>query len=206
MFECHRIEQTWVDKCNRMDEIWVPSTFNIQTFSASGVDQNKMKVIPLGVDSDKYRPALEPMTIPGKRKYTFLSICHFDLRKGIDILIRIFAREFKDEDVCLIIKTRASSQEEIHNQQAMINQSVMNEIGRSLDSIILISTIGAWTEEQMAQLYISADCYVLPTRGEGWNLTIMEAMACVVPVITTSWSAHLDFVNQSNGYLISCHH
>ncbi len=34
-------------------------------------------------------------------------------------------------------------------------------------------------------------------------MTVMEAMATGIPVITTNWSAHLDFMNDSNGYLIA---
>ena len=47
---------------------------------------------------------------------------------------------------------------------------------------------------QLGVLYRSSDCFVLPTRGEGWGLPIIEAMACGVPVIATSWSAQCDFM------------
>jgi glycosyltransferase involved in cell wall biosynthesis len=55
----------------------------------------------------------------------------------------------------------------------------------------------------MPDLYRAADCFVLPTRGEGWNLPALEALACGVPVITTAWSAHLDWLNQENAFLIA---
>src|SRR5262249_59992479 len=37
MFETDRIPASWVEPCNEMDEIWVPSAFNVQTFARSGV-------------------------------------------------------------------------------------------------------------------------------------------------------------------------
>lgn len=40
---------------------------------------------------------------------------------------------------------------------------------------------------QMPSLYKSADCFVLPTHGEGWGLPTMEAMAMGLPTITTNW-------------------
>ena len=55
----------------------------------------------------------------------------------------------------------------------------------------------------MPTLYRSADCFVLPTRGEGWGMPILEAMACGLPTIATGWSAQKDFFNDKNGYLIN---
>ncbi len=40
---------------------------------------------------------------------------------------------------------------------------------------------------QLATLYRSADCYVSTTRGEGWGLPLLEAMACGLPAIATDW-------------------
>lgn len=58
------------------------------------------------------------------------------------------------------------------------------------------------TREALRELYRSADCFVLPTRAEGWGLPILESMACGVPAITTRYSAQLDYVDEQNGYLL----
>jgi glycosyltransferase involved in cell wall biosynthesis len=47
------------------------------------------------------------------------------------------------------------------------------------------------------------DAFVLPTRGEGWGLPIMEAMAVGLPVIVTNFSAMLDYVHEEWGYPIA---
>jgi glycosyltransferase involved in cell wall biosynthesis len=204
MFECNRLPIGWENYCNMMDEIWVPSHFNYKTFVESGVKPEKLKVMPLGINVDSFHPSGTEMKIDLKRKYTFLTICSsWDPRKGLETLVEAFFEEFKeDEDVCLIIKTRAANQQEMNDQQKRINQCAIRVSGKVRTSIILITTSESWTDERVSQLYNSADCYVLPTHGEGWNLTAMEAMACELPVITTNWSAHLDFINQKNGYLI----
>lgn len=204
MFECNRLSYSWTKRCNLMDEIWVPSEFNRITFIKSGVAPHKIRVMPYGVDTQMFYPNITPLTIPGQRKYTFLSVCSFDERKGIETLISAFLEEFSAvEDICLVIKTRASTDEEIVRQQGYIDTLAMKIGHRDRSSVILLSTTQGWTEEQLAALYNSANCYVLPTRGEGWNLTVMEALAAGLPVITTNWSAHLDFLNDTNSYLIS---
>jgi glycosyltransferase involved in cell wall biosynthesis len=207
MYELSGIPSWWVEKCNQMDEIWVPSSFNQQTFTTSGVDQNKLRVMPLGVNPLTFSPDAIPLTIR-KQRYTFLSVISgfssgfSDRRKGIDVLLPAFLEELSEsEDVCLVIKTHATSEDEVRNQQAFIDRLSHEITGKTRDSIVLISSCQPWTEEEMGRLYRAADCYVFPTRGEGWNMTVMEAMATGIPVITTNWSAHLDFMNDSNEIL-----
>lgn len=203
MYECSRLPFTWVRRCSMMDEIWVPSSFNQQTFAQSGIPAHRIQLIPYGVDSQLFQPRSVSLPIPGKRAYTFLSVCSFDERKGIHALLAAFCAEFAEtEDVCLIIKTRASSPSEIEAQQALVDQIATQVSGGPRSSIILISNLGGWSELELAYLYNSANCYVLPTRGEGWSMTVMEAMASSLPVITTSWSAHMDYLDANNSYLI----
>ena len=47
---------------------------------------------------------------------------------------------------------------------------------------------------EYAALFRVADCFVLPTHGEGWCRPCMEAMAAGLPAIVTGWSGHTDFM------------
>jgi len=48
---------------------------------------------------------------------------------------------------------------------------------------------GKWPVDQIREFYLSSNCYVSATRGEGFGLPEMEASLCGRPVITTNWGA-----------------
>jgi len=56
------------------------------------------------------------------------------------------------------------------------------------------------TFEELVQLYNSAHCFLLPTFGEGWGLTLCEAMATGCPCIATAVTGCADFFNEQVGY------
>ena len=59
-------------------------------------------------------------------------------------------------------------------------------------------------EKELVEVYNHADCFVSPTRGEAFGLTIAEAKACGLPVIVTkdSNSGHMDFCNDDSTLFI----
>jgi len=59
-----------------------------------------------------------------------------------------------------------------------------------------------FTEFEMPQLFKAADAFVLPSRGEGWGMPVMEAMAMGIPAISTNCSGLVDFMNENNSLLI----
>lgn len=209
MLEVTGIPKTWVDNANRMDEIWVPSHFNVQTFRDSGV-KVPIHVIPLGIDPHFFNPDINSFR-PGQA-YVFLSVFEWGERKDPGKLLRAFAREFRrHEDVMLICKV-------INNDGSVNIPQEITDLLLPADHAPVVIALNypvagfhrdvtfMFTPEipdyQLGTLYRSADCFVLPTRGEGWGMPILEAMACGLPVITTNWSAQTDFINEHNAYLL----
>ena len=48
--------------------------------------------------------------------------------------------------------------------------------------------------EDMAALYSASDLFILPTRGEGFGIPLVEAQACGTPVATTNFAAGRELV------------
>jgi glycosyltransferase involved in cell wall biosynthesis len=174
-----------------MDEVWVPATFNVETFQNSGV-KVPIRVMPLGVDVDYFHPGIRGFR-PSER-FTFLSVFEWGERKAPEVLLRAFAEEFKEsEDVMLLLS--------VFNRDPSID--VEHEIAKlALPNCppIAVMVNPEFADYQMGSLYRSADCFVLPTRGEGFGMPVLEAMACGVPTIATDWSGPSDFLHEGIGY------
>ena len=203
MFETDRIPQSWVDGCNAMDEVWVPSEFNRETFASSGVDPSKIQVTPVGIDTNFYNPAnVVPLSIKGLRDFNFLSVFQWNRRKGWDILLKAYLHAFSpQDDVSLVLRTYPDYIKEPPIPERIAKY--IHSLGfdpKNIPPIILYQDF--IPEELMPNLYKAADCFVLPTRGEGWGLPYMEAMAMGLPTIGTRWSANLTFMDDTNSYLI----
>jgi len=192
MLEVDGVPDEWVRHINRMDEVWVPSTFNEQTFRESGVTR-PIHVMPLGIDPQYFNPHIRGRRDP--RRFTFLSIFEWGERKAPEILLRAFADEFdKDDDVVLFCKV-------MNNDPAVVVRRQVAELAlRPGGGRIVISENEMVPSYQLGSLYRSADCFVTCTRGEGWGMPALEAMACGLPVIATDWSAQHDFLNDEVAY------
>ena len=64
MFETDSIPPDWVGRLNQMDEVWVPTSFNLETFANAGVTV-PIHVVPGGIDATLFRPALAPVARSG---------------------------------------------------------------------------------------------------------------------------------------------
>lgn len=192
MLEVTGIPREWVRQANLMDEVWVPSKFNKMTFQDSGVNV-PIHVIPLGIDPAYFSPAIRSNKL--KETYTFLSNFEWGERKAPEILLKAFSDEFSvSEPVALVCK--------VNNFDGGVNiHSQIENLGlRSGGGRIVIAENAILKNYDLGALYASADCFVLPARGEGWGMPILEAMACGLPVIATNWSAQTDFMTEQNAF------
>lgn len=203
MFETDRLPAGWVEACAAFDEIWVPSRFNLESFARAGVPADRLQVVPVGIDAARYDPArVEPLDLPGRRGFTFLSVFDWSRRKGWDVLLEAYGRAFRaSEDVCLVLRT--SDRRGRPGSLASVVAAAFDRLGLpsgARPAVLVLEEPLA--EDDMPRLYRTADAFVLPTRGEGWGLPLMEAMASGLPVIATRWGAHLDFLTDDTGFLI----
>jgi glycosyltransferase involved in cell wall biosynthesis/GT2 family glycosyltransferase len=190
-FETEGIPASWVEPCNRVREVWVPSRFNARTFADAGVDPERIHVVPYPVDTDRLRPGRAGGRPPGA-PVTFLSVFEWTWRKGWDVLLRAWAEEFAaDDPVRLLVVTyrgAGAAGEGGVEEQAVAHLAALGAGPDEVADIELV--LDPVPHAAMADLYASADAFVLPTRGEGAGMPVLEAAACGVPVVATAWGGH----------------
>lgn len=203
-FGTDRIPDGWAERCNAMDEIWVPSEFNRQTFANSGVQIEKLRVMHTGVDTAIFRPGLQRLDIPHTRGFNFLSTGNVAQQYGTDVLLRAYMREFKpDEDVALLLRV-LDVRDSATDPEAEFTFFIEAELGTTLEdtpTVILMDTPLSPTDR--ARLYASANAFVFPSRGEPWGRACLEALASGLPVIATQWSGTSEFLRDTNSYPIA---
>jgi GT2 family glycosyltransferase len=193
MLEVNGFPQEWVDQANRMDEIWVPSEFNRQGFLDSGL-KRPVHVVPLGVDPDHFHPRIRRHPNP-LGDFLFFSSFEWGERKSPEVLLQSFNRTFRREEPVMLLCKVMNSDTGVRVKDA-IEALGLRAAGGRIE--FLFNTEMPYTE--LGSLYRSADCFVSAGRGEGWDMPLMEAMACGLPTIATDWGAHREFVHDGISY------
>jgi glycosyltransferase involved in cell wall biosynthesis len=169
MYECDALPEGWADYCNwKADMVIVPCEHNARVFYEKGVRK------PIYVVNGGTCPTEFPILPERKtdRPYTFLALGDRGSRKGMDIVWSAFWKAFENsDDVRLIIKARPDSIKDI---------DLTNSDKR----------VSIWRDDvqSMADVYSQIDCFVFPSRGEGWGMPPREAAMMGLPVIATRYS------------------
>lgn len=174
----------------------------MQEFCNDGQNSKDIKVIGNVVDFnlfniEKNSSIKENKGYIEKNKYTFLTVCYMQeeaqlKKKGIDILLKAW------QQVC----------ETYPEAQLIIGgggkaKSVAQDWCKQLGIEEKIVFLGELNRNQVSEEMKKCDCFVLPSRYETFGVVYVEAFACGKPVIGVANGGPDDFVNDTNGILIS---
>jgi len=195
----------WIESINKMDLVIVPSEHVKNTFLNTGSVTTKIEVV-----GEWYQETLdlEPLesilSTKFDTKFNFLIVSQLTAvedgadRKNILNTIKWFCEAFKDDkEVGLILKTNLGRGTLIDrtNVYSVIDNCIKQFRKGMFPKIHVVH--GNMSDHEVTSLYRHSQvkCLISITRGEGFGLPILDASVAQLPVITTNWSGHLDFMN-----------
>lgn len=163
------------------------------------VDESKISVIPLGIDSSFfYRRALKEEIL---NKYNIkgnyiLYIGTDNVRKNLKNLLLSFFEIFTKITHNLVLVGPINKQ----SINKMIEDSPYSHNSkRELLNRIVLS--GFVDQEDLPYIYSSASLFILPSLYEGFGFPPLEAMACEVPVVVSNNSSLKEVVQDAGLYI-----
>jgi len=192
----------WIECCNKMDAIVVPSQHTASVLKNSG-----SLTVPLHVIGESFIDeciSAPPIDLGLETDFNFLVLGQltdhnpYRDRKNVMFTLRWLCEEFaNDPSVGIIVKTNSGRGTKIDRGITRnILQGVIAEIRKGpYPKIHFIH--GHMKPEEVAGLYKNKKikALVTVTRGEGFGLPLLEAASCGLPVIATDWSGHKDFLD-----------
>lgn len=177
---------------NFPDEIIVSCDWAKDIMEANDV-KKPIHVVPMGVDTKIFFPRPRPEN----SKYIFTTIGKWEKRKSHDIIIECFGKAFEQtDDVELWLLT----------QNPFLSPEEENFWIKKIDECSLKNKIQIFNKlpnhEAVAQFISATDCGIYLSRGEGWNMELLETMAMNKPVIATNFSAHTQYCDNKNSMLV----
>ena len=168
-----------------------------EQYRVMGVPEEKIAVIPNGIDLSEYDD-LPPKNSFKKKlgiddnKKIILYLGRIHRIKGIDVLVKAFAKVIeKWDDVRLVVVGPDDGY--LGELEALIKALKIED-----NALILGPLYG----NNKLKAYIDADVYVLPSRYEIFGMTVLEAYACGKPVVASRLGGLMDLVVDGvTGYL-----
>ena len=182
--------ESFFQRLLQYDQIWVPSKWQAKCTIEQGADPNKVKVVPEGVDTKTFYPE-EPTTtldyIDGRFK--FILFGRWDYRKSTKEIIQTFLKTFTpNEPIDLILSVDNMWGEEMDSFKTTEERLAHYDL---IDDRIKIKHFPS--REDYITYMKNGHVFLSCARSEGWNLPLIEAMACGTPSIYSAGSGQMEF-------------
>jgi glycosyltransferase involved in cell wall biosynthesis len=156
-----------------------------------GVPQEKLAVIPNGVDVQKYSPGPSNLKFQFNAQRLFVYQGRISTEKNVEALLRAWKQSDLGNSSKLVIVGNGS-----------LSASLMPFYGEE-HGIIWLGFVA--DEERRIEILRAADVFILPSLLEGLSLSLLEAMACGVACVATDAGADGEVLEHGAGVILNTH-
>ena len=173
----------------RMPRIVVVSENSIKDIHDDfGVAYDRMRLVPVGVDPDLFRPRPDVARVPGR----LITTASADVAlKGLAYLLEAVAKLGTERDVTLTIIGRPKE----GKSADLIDKLGLRDV---------VSFVSGVTDERIVELYAEAELAVVPSLYEGFSLPAVEAMATGTCLVATDGGALPEVTGRDGDTVLSC--
>lgn len=201
MWETDQYPREWVNIINRDSNYFFAGCDSLVNSAVkAGVT---VPVIPLyaTLDTDGWSPEgnkLSVAEIPDNY-VKFLFIGNFIPRKNLEQLVAGFTCAFSDtRDVALIIKTWASGNNAEGKKHICDAIRMFQNKCTGINKPKICVVTDLIEEEKMIEMIRGCDVYTSVSKGEGFDLPMMQCMSMEKLIVTTRFLAHGDYLDDTN--------
>ena len=176
---------------NPLDTVFVPSRYYMQTLHENGLESQRLKYMPRGVELNQFSPehrrddywsqwGLEP-------GFQFLYVGRLSKEKNVEFLLQAFCKLSRHlQDVSL----------------AIVGDGAMREVLERDYAHPRICFTGYLHNEELSQAYASSDAFVFPSTTDTFGNVVLEAHASGLPAIVSDKGGPSEIVDHGRSGLV----
>lgn len=205
-YETTVIPKGFAKYCGAIDQVLPSSEFSRKIFLDNGIKDDKMTVIPHGVDLKRFENK-NKYKINSNKKYKILAnIAQPHFRKNLPGLLEAYAKAFtRKDDVCLVLKISKKSPQNIIGKEPVIMDinvdSLLLDLKKKYKDLGEIKIIDEFIPD-IVELYNACDIVFTMSLAECFYMPGLEALAANKIVVAPRYGGQLDFLNDKNSMLI----
>ena len=174
---------------SKMPRIVVVSENSITDINKDmGVSRDRMRLVPVGVDPELFKPLPHVARQPGR----LITTASADVAlKGLSYLLEALAKLRTERDIRLTI---------IGKPRPGHSMDLIDSLGLKP----YIDFVSGVTDERIVELYAEAELAVVPSLYEGFSLPAIEAMSTGICLVATDGGALPEVTGTNNETVLQC--
>lgn len=203
-FEADVVKESWIQCCNEMDHVIVPSEFSRMSFVKTSNESNTKLKTDIKVINEWYYEAFDHV----RKDDNYFDRLEYDKnilvmgqitsnnekadRKNILKTIRTVTSFINEKEIGLVLKISLGKNSKKYKDH--VKEFIRDNLKCDKKKITLV--FGSLNIKELKSLYSSRkiSCLLSGNRAEGWGLNFIEAARCGLPIVATDYSAYKEFL------------